>query len=221
MANYLFDGLLGGRETDATKLLRIPGAADWSYADTVAASGRLANLLLASGVGPGDRVMVQVAKSAEAIALYLAAVRAGAVFLPLNTAYTRTEVDYFLDDAEPAVLVCAGDRAPEFDQVDARLFTLDADGGGSLMQAAQAHPAEFETLEADAVLGGERLERLAVLGDVQAAVGEHPIDVHRQQADLLQSGLKIGQQLSLISRLREDDSGRPAGRDIPTRRGRF
>ncbi len=147
MANYLFDGLLGGRETDTTILLRIPGATDWSYADTVAASGRLANLLLDAGVEPGDRVLVQVPKSAEAIALYLAAVRAGAVFLPLNTAYTRAEVEYFLDDAEPAVMVCASDRAQEFENIDARLFTLDADGGGSLMQAAQAQAADFGNVD--------------------------------------------------------------------------
>ena len=111
MANFLFEGLLGGRETDPATLLKLPGAADWSYADTVAASGRLANLLLEAGVKPGDRVMVQVPKSAQAIALYLATVRAGAVFLPLNTAYTRAEVEYFLDDAEPAVLVCTDERA--------------------------------------------------------------------------------------------------------------
>ena len=67
---------------------------------------------MANNVAPGDRVAVQVAKSVEAIALYLATVRAGAVFLPLNTAYTRSEVDYFLGDAEPTV-VYGGDRAEE------------------------------------------------------------------------------------------------------------
>ena len=147
MANFLFDGLLGGRETDPATLLRIPGSADWSYADTVAASGRLANLLLDAGVQPGDRVMVQVPKSAQAIALYLAAVRAGAVFLPLNTAYTRAEVEYFLDDAEPALFVCGGERAGDYDDTAVRRFTLDADGGGSLMPAAAVQAAEFANVE--------------------------------------------------------------------------
>ena len=85
----------------------------------------------------GDRIAVQVDKSVEAIALYLATVRAGAVFLPLNSAYTRSEVAYFLDDAEPAVFVCCSEREVEFGDIKARVFTLDGDGSGSLMPAAQ------------------------------------------------------------------------------------
>jgi len=145
-ANHLFDGLLAGRERDSRILLRVPGGSDWSYAQLVELSGRLANLLTIEGVKPGDRVAVQVQKSTQAIALYLAAVRAGAVFLPLNTAYTRSEVDYFLGDAEPALFVCDGERAAEFDGIDARLLTLDGDGGGSLMRAAEIQPAGFVNL---------------------------------------------------------------------------
>ena len=59
-----------------------------------------------AGVAPGDRVAVQVEKSPEAMLLYLACLRAGAVYLPLNTAYTPAEIDYFLGDAEPRVVVC-------------------------------------------------------------------------------------------------------------------
>ena len=149
-ANHLFDGLLQGREHDSRVLLRIPGGRDWSYAELVTLSGQLANQLIERGVQPGDRVMVQVDKSVEAIALYLAAVRAGAVFLPLNTAYTRAEVDYFLDDAEPAVFVCDPARADEFDAVDAAVETLAADGGGSLMAAARSMPVEFDNVARDA-----------------------------------------------------------------------
>ena len=146
-ANHLFDGLLGGRESAPGTLLRVPGGESWSYADTVELSGRLANLLVELGVTPGDRVAVQVQKSPQAIALYLATVRAGAVFLPLNTAYTRNEVGYFLDDAEPALLVCDGARAAEFDGIDAQLMTLDGDGGGSLASAATTHAAAFDNVE--------------------------------------------------------------------------
>jgi len=145
-ANHLFDGLLAGRDRDSRILLRVPGGDDWSYAQLVELSGRLANLFTVEGVKPGDRVAVQVQKSPQAIALYLAAVRAGAVFLPLNTAYTRSEVDYFLDDAEPELFVCGSDRAAEFDGIDARLLTLDGDGGGSLMRAAEIQPAGFDNL---------------------------------------------------------------------------
>ena len=146
-ANYLFDGLLRGRESDARVLLDVPGAGNWSYAELVALSGRLANLLQAAGVGPGDRVAVQVQKSPVAIALYLATVRAGGVFLPLNTAYTRAEVSYFLDDAEPAVLVCESRREAEFEGVDATLYSLDGDGNGSLTRAAESLAAEFDNVE--------------------------------------------------------------------------
>jgi len=124
-SNHLFDGLLKTRSQDPRTLFDVPGGRCWSYAELVALSGQLANLLQASGVKPGDRIAVQVHKSVEAIALYLAAVRAGAVFLPLNTAYTRAEVEYFLDDAEPAVFVCDSAREAEFNGIDARLFSLD------------------------------------------------------------------------------------------------
>ena len=146
-SNHLYDGLLKGRERDTGILLDVPGERSWSYAELVALSGRFANLLCAARVLPGDRIAVQVQKSAEAIALYLATIRAGAVFLPLNTAYTHAEVGYFLDDAQPAIFVCESRREPEFEGIGAKLFGLDGDGGGSLMQAAEALDAEFDNLE--------------------------------------------------------------------------
>ena len=84
-----------------------------TYADLVARTGRMANALAGLGVKPGDRVAAQVEKSVEAIVLYLATVRAGGVFLPLNTGYTPAEIEYFLGDAEPAVFVCDPARARE------------------------------------------------------------------------------------------------------------
>jgi malonyl-CoA/methylmalonyl-CoA synthetase len=143
-SNHLFDGLLKTRTQDSRTLFDVPGGRCWSYSELVSLSGQLANLLQLAGVRPGDRVAVQVHKSVEAIALYLAAVRAGAVFLPLNAAYTRAEVGYFLEDAEPAVFVCDAMRAAEFDDIDARLYSLDGDGSGSLMQAAQALETDFD-----------------------------------------------------------------------------
>ena len=141
--NHLFDGLLGGRENDPRTLFEIPGGKTWTCAELIALSGQFANLLRDRGLEPGDRIAVQVTKSVEAIALYLAAVRAGAVFLPLNTAYTRNEVGYFLEDAEPAIFVCGDDRAADYADIDAQVFTLEGDGGGSLAEAAQSIPAEF------------------------------------------------------------------------------
>ncbi len=107
-----------------------------SYGEIDARSGRLAGLLENLGVVPGDRVLVQVGKSPEAVVLYLACLRAGAVFLPLNTAYTAREVEYFLNDAAPRLAVCdpANEKplAPLAQAVDAMLLTLDTRGGGTL-----------------------------------------------------------------------------------------
>jgi len=77
----------------------------WREMDDLAA--RFAAVLLSRGIEPGDRVMAQMDKSVGAVALYLGCLRAGAVFVPLNTAYTESEVDRFLADAEPRVFVCS------------------------------------------------------------------------------------------------------------------
>jgi len=85
--------------------LILPGGAAISYGEMEAGAGRLATLLQAKGVRPGDRVAVQTAKSPAAVMLYLACLQTGAVLLPLNTAYTPAEVAYFLGDAEPRLFV--------------------------------------------------------------------------------------------------------------------
>jgi len=123
-------------EADAT-CLELADGSRITYADIDARSGRMAGLLVALGVVPGDRVMVQVDKSPEAVVLYLACLRAGAAFLPLNTAYTAREVEYFLGDAEPRVAVCSpaaeAGLAPLAQRAGCTLLTLDAAGGGTLM----------------------------------------------------------------------------------------
>ncbi len=148
--NYLYDGLLGERDDESRLAMRVPGGRDWSYAELIALGGRLANLLRAEQVQPGDRVAVQVDKSVEAIALYLATLRAGAVFLSLNSAYTRAEVEYFLQDAEPAVFVCSPARADEYDGIEAKRFTLGSDADGSLLERAESLQTEFDNVARDA-----------------------------------------------------------------------
>ncbi len=76
-----------------------------TYGDLALSVGQVAALLLDRGVEPGDRVALQADKSAEAVILYLATLKAGGVFLPLNTAYTASEVGYFLTDAEPRLFI--------------------------------------------------------------------------------------------------------------------
>ena len=111
-----------------------------SYGDLIALAGRTANVLVARGVKPGDRVAAQTEKSVPALVLYLATVRAGAVYLPLNTAYTLNELEYFIGDAEPSLVVCDPSKAegiaPIAAKVGAKVETLGADGKGSLTDAA-------------------------------------------------------------------------------------
>ena len=114
--------------------LRLPDGPDWTYAELEARVAAAAGALAAFGVGPGDRVVVQTAKTPEAVALYLGCLQAGAVYVPLNTAYTAREVEYFLEDAEPALFV-SGAAAPIASGVP--VATLDAVGGGSFTNAAR------------------------------------------------------------------------------------
>ncbi len=121
-----------------------------SYADLLAHTARLANTLVALGVRPGDRVAVQVEKTPENLYLYLATIRAGAVFLPLNTAYTIRELDYFIGDAGPRLIVCDPAVLEEVeglvDPIDARVVTLDANGLGELMDIAATRSTIFATV---------------------------------------------------------------------------
>jgi malonyl-CoA/methylmalonyl-CoA synthetase len=103
---------------------------------------RLASVLRAAGASGGERIAVQVEKSPEAVALYLAALQTGAIYLPLNTAYTAAELAHFLGDAEPRLVVAdpAGEAAlaPLTEAAGARLTFLDAAGRGPLAEAADA-----------------------------------------------------------------------------------
>ncbi|MFT6559643.1 malonate--CoA ligase [Sneathiella sp.] len=129
-----------------------PDGKSWSFNDVIKTSAQLANLLAQTGAKPGDRVAVQVTKSVEAVLLYLACLRSGLVYLPLNTAYKSAEVDYFLTDARPAVLVCdPADKealSPIADKANVTsIFTLDKNGEGQLMANATSLSTDFTTVE--------------------------------------------------------------------------
>ncbi|TAN61840.1 MAG: malonyl-CoA synthase [Magnetospirillum sp.] len=131
--------------------IEVPGGVTLSYGDLEAASGRTANALIAAGVAAGDRVAVQVDKSAEAVVLYLACMRAGAILLPLNTAYRSDELEYFLSDAAPTAVVCQPHRLAELEAlvvkagISARVLTLGAAGDGSLPEGAKGQSPDFTT----------------------------------------------------------------------------
>jgi malonyl-CoA/methylmalonyl-CoA synthetase len=119
--------------------LERPEGTTLSYGDLLDLSGRVATVLVELGVRPGDRVAAQVEKSAEALMLYLGTLRAGAVYLPLNTAYTAAEIRYFLSDAEPALFVCRPELRESLAAIAAEIGvrnveTLGERRDGSLMQ---------------------------------------------------------------------------------------
>ncbi|MEM7642884.1 MAG: malonyl-CoA synthase [Pseudomonadota bacterium] len=144
MANPLFDRLFGGHADRREPFLHLPGGSPVSYADFLALSARFAQALEAAGLTTGDRLAAQVFKSPEALALYAACVRTGVIFLPLNTAYTDAELDYFIRDSGARLVVCDPGRAeglrPMAEVLDAKLMTLDAHGGGTLPDAAATLP---------------------------------------------------------------------------------
>lgn len=150
MSNHLYDTLIAAHAGTAKTFLKRDGAADLTFDDFLGMAARLAHVLVAHGLTPGDRVVVQAAKSVEMVALYAATVQAGGVFLPLNTAYTRDEVAYFVGDAEPRIVVA--DAASETalaeiaSGVGATLLTLNADGSGSLTAGLADRPATFDTV---------------------------------------------------------------------------
>jgi malonyl-CoA/methylmalonyl-CoA synthetase len=145
----LFSRLFDGLDDPSRLAIETTDGQRISYGDLIARAGQMANVLVSRGVKPGDRVAAQTEKSVPALVLYLATVRAGAVYLPLNTAYTLNELDYFINDAEPSLVVCdpkAQGIGAIAAKVGAKVETLGADGQGSLTDAAAKAPPEFETV---------------------------------------------------------------------------
>ena len=136
------------RGRESRLFLETPAGFALTCAEMAAISGRYASALVELGLRPGDRVAAQVEKSPETLMLYLGALRAGAVFLPLNPAYTSAELDYFLGDAEPAILVCDPARSDELARVAARanvrsITTLGSHGQGTLASQSAACASDF------------------------------------------------------------------------------
>ena len=142
------------REPDA-ELLATADGRSWTWADVDRYSARMASFLSGIGVDRGERVSVQVHKSPENLCLYLACLRGGFVFHPLNMGYKRAELEYFIGNAEPAAVVC--DPASEGmlgDIAEAHgvrhVLTLDAAGGGSMIEGARRQPDRFDPVPCEA-----------------------------------------------------------------------
>lgn len=124
----------------------------YSWRDVERATAKLANLLAGLGLPAGSRIAAQVEKSPEALILYLATLQAGFVYLPLNTAYRAAEVEYFIGDAEPAVVVCAPNNFGWVSQIAFKagtrhVFTLGEQRNGSLLERAAPLADSFATAE--------------------------------------------------------------------------
>jgi malonyl-CoA/methylmalonyl-CoA synthetase len=139
-------------DLDATAIETADGAGAplyYTWRDLERGSAMLANLLQSLELPEGARVAVQTEKSVEALMLYLAVIRAGYVYLPLNTAYQASEIEYFIGNAEPSVVVCAQKSFGWISKIAFRagtrnVFTLGDDRSGSLLERAAWHSDEHE-----------------------------------------------------------------------------
>ncbi len=151
MTGSLYECLTCGSSDAQRRAVEEADGRCWTFQDLFDLSGRIAWGLVRRGVAPGDRIMVQAEKSVAHLALFLAVLRAGAVFLPLNTAYTDAELDYFIGDAEPALIVCDPARQPAIAALAARVEarvgasveTLDGAGRGSVIAWCDTAPPDL------------------------------------------------------------------------------
>lgn len=132
-------------------LLIPPAGAVLSYADAERESARLARFMTELGLETGDRVTVQAPKSPQLLWLYLACLRGGFIYQPLNDAYRKEELEYFVNDARPALVVCAPEQAGLFTSLNGErsfhVLTLAADGSGTLNDRSAAVSPDFATIE--------------------------------------------------------------------------
>ncbi|UXN57602.1 malonate--CoA ligase [Phyllobacterium zundukense] len=153
MANHLFDAIRNAIPSREKVLIVADNGVTWTFGDMLDSSARIANVLRNFDVGSGDRVAVQVEKSAEALMLYLACIRAGVVYLPLNTAYTAAELEYFISDAMPKLVVVAPEAAERLQivasQAGARFETLGAKAEGTLFEFVSEQSDTFVDVERD------------------------------------------------------------------------
>ena len=140
--NNLFAALRAAFPADLDAIaVETDNGLNYSWRDIERASAMLANLLASLNLPDGARIAVQVEKSVEAMLVYLATLRAGYVFLPLNTAYQSAEIEYFINNAEPAVVVCSKKNFGWVSKIAFKagtqnVFTLGDDREGSLLQRA-------------------------------------------------------------------------------------
>ena len=151
MSNPLYDSLFGIHKDNSAVLFVDPlGNDSITYSAFVKRVAQFAHAISKAGLQPGDRLVAQIGKSVSSIALYAGCVQAGVIFLPLNTAYTASEVEYFLSDSGGKLLICdpaaEDDLQPVASAQGAQVLTQSADGmSGSLIDQVNSSPESFET----------------------------------------------------------------------------
>ena len=147
MTNILYDKVFGSN-LDNNKIFLQTEEEQVSYKNFTILTNKIANILVSQGLNPGDRVAAQVEKSITQLALYAATIKAGGVYLPLNTAYTPHELNYFISNARPKIIVTAkdtmGDLEKLFSSAQAIFLTLNADGTGSLSDKLKMSETNFQ-----------------------------------------------------------------------------
>jgi len=150
LANPLYDKVFGKHQENGTPFLQAADGSIVTHNDYLQLAAQYANLFSTLGMLPGDRLVVQVAKSYQSLAVYAACVQSGIVFLPLNTAYTPDEVSYFVEDSGARIVLCDAARAADLEPIaianGAALQTMNADGSGSFAAQALEMPVIFSTV---------------------------------------------------------------------------
>lgn len=154
MTNPLYDTLLGRHADSDAALLHLPDGRVITYAAMAIRVAQVSGMLQAAGLVKGDRLALHVAKSPEALAIYLACLQSGVIFLPLNSAYTPDEIAYFIGDATPRILITdpGSEQAlrPVAQTAGVTLLTLDADCQGSFAAAVDQATPVTEAAECSA-----------------------------------------------------------------------
>lgn len=150
MSNFLYDELFGRHVGKETPFLELVDGTSINHRDFLHRASQIANLFTFLGLKVGDRVAAQVEKSSEALALYAACVQAGLVFLPLNTAYTASEIEYFVEDSGAQLVVCDPSNEESIRIIanpkGVIVETLDVNGRGSFATQADTMAGEFATV---------------------------------------------------------------------------
>ena len=143
MANPLYDQLFERHRTSQKAFLIRPDGSSVTYDAFLSLSDRFAATLTNQGLKAGDRLAVQIDKCPEFLAIFAACAKTGIIFLPLNTAYTASEIQYFVDDAEASLLLCdPKNKADLAMHINTQIETLEANGTGSFPDLAKESPAD-------------------------------------------------------------------------------